>query len=419
MVEPYDTGTTADCFVAAKKTFDCLIGQLTDPASASLTQDRLEEMLHEQGRELLRQLLQAHLDLRAWREQQSVLAARRDGTGLAGTDGVVRRRVEGGHHRLLATVVGTVTVTRCAWRAPGVPNVYPVDAALSLPAGRHSAGLAKLAVIETVRGSFDAAHAAINARCGSVIGKRQIEQLVAQAAVDVDAFYAAQILLPCTSSTVLALSVDAKGIAMRPEALRPATAKAAARARATFRTRLASGEKPARKRIATLGVVYDAEPAPRRPHDVIAVPGGRGGQRRPRARPRAERKWLCGSIITDPDAVIAKVFDRAEARDPAHARPWVVLVDGARHQLDLINAEAARHHISVHILIDFVHVLEKLWAAAWSLNPPAAPAAEDWVAIHALALLAGRTDQVVTALTAQATALPARRATASTPASAT
>ncbi|MCG5218068.1 hypothetical protein [Streptosporangium sp. KLBMP 9127] len=107
--------------------------------------------------------------------------------------------------------------------------------------------------------------------------------------------------------------------------------------------------------------------------------------------------------------MIAKVFDHAEARDPTHARPWVVLVDGARHQLDLITAEAARRGMAVHIVIDFVHVIEKLWAAAWSLHPPAAPAAEDWVAAHALALLAGHTDQVITALTAQATALPSRR----------
>jgi hypothetical protein len=56
--------------------------------------------------------------------------------------------------------------------------------------------------------------------------------------------------------------------------------------------------------------------------------------------------------------VIAKVFDHAEARDPAHARPWVVLVDGARHQLDLIAAEAARRDIAIHIVIDFIHVLE-------------------------------------------------------------
>jgi hypothetical protein len=44
--------------------------------------------------------------------------------------------------------------------------------------------------------------------------------------------------------------------------------------------------------MATLGVVYDAEPAPRRPHDVIAVrcvravrPGRRLRAGRGRARP--------------------------------------------------------------------------------------------------------------------------------------
>jgi hypothetical protein len=95
--------------------------------------------------------------------------------------------------------------------------------------------------------------------------------------------------------------------------------KAAARRAAVFRTRLSSGEKAARKRMATLGVVYDAVPAPRRPHDVIAVPGGRCGHRPPRPGPHATGKWLCGSVIADPDQVITLVFDQAEAR--AHPRP--------------------------------------------------------------------------------------------------
>lgn len=80
-----------------------------------------------------------------------------------------------------------------------------------------------------------------------------------------------------------------------------------------------------------------------------------------------------------------------------------------RHQLDLIRAEAAYRNVAVHIVIDFVHVMEKLWDAAWDLHPPADPAAEDWVAAHALGLLAGRTHQVIAALDAQAAASPGRR----------
>ena len=148
----------------------------------------------------------------------------------------------------MATLFGTVRVTRCAWRRPGAGNLYPADAALSLPAPRHSPTLARLAALEAARGSFETAHAAITSRCGPVIGKRQIEQAVVHAAADIAAFYATRIPVPATASTLLVISADAKGVVMRPGALRPAAAKAAAR-QARMRTRLAAGE-PDRKRMA-------------------------------------------------------------------------------------------------------------------------------------------------------------------------
>ena len=190
---------------------------------------------------------------------------------------------------------------------------------------------------------------------------------------------------------------------MRPGALRPATAKAAAR-QARMRTRLAAGEKPNRKRMATLACVYDAEPAPRRPHDVIAPPGGRHGHRTLRPRPKARAKWLAGSVEHDPAEVIAAAFDQAQARDPARRRTWVVLVDGAEHQLSLIRAEAARRGITISIVIDLIHVLEYLWKAAWSLHAAADPAAEDWVAVKALAVLAGDSGRTAAEITAEADA---------------
>jgi hypothetical protein len=190
---------------------------------------------------------------------------------------------------------------------------------------------------------------------------------------------------------------------MRPGALRAATAKAAARL-GKMRTRLTAGEKPNRKRMATLVTVYDAEPARRRPHDVIAPPGGRRGTRRLRPGPKALAKWLAGSVRHDPAEVIAAAFDEAGARDPAHLRTWVVLVDGAEHQLDLIRAEAARRAVTIHVVIDIIHVLEYLWKAAWSLHAAGDPAAEDWVAVKALAVLAGGSGRAAAAITAEAAA---------------
>jgi hypothetical protein len=387
-----------DPFAISKAMLAALAAELAGPAAAGLTACELEDLLDERGREVIRQLLQDHYDLRAAREEQQ---AREQRAPAAGPDKITRTRLETGHGRLLATLFGTVRVTRCAWRKPGSPNYCPADAALSLPAARHSHSLAKLAALEAARGSFDAAHAAIARRCGNVIGKRQLEQAVTAAAADIPAFYAARIPEPCTTETLLVLSADCKGIVMRPGALRAATAKAAARL-GKMRTRLASGEKPNRKRMAALVTVYDAGPAPRRPHDVIAPPGGRDGTRKPRPGPKARAKWLAGSVRHNPAEVIAAAFSEAAARDPQHLRTWVVLVDGAEHQLSLIRGEAARRGITVHIVIDIVHVLEYLWAAAWNLHPAGDPAAEDWVAVKALAVLAGDSERAAAEITAEA-----------------
>jgi hypothetical protein len=399
-MEPYAPIEGAAPFAASMKLVTALVAELQAPEAAGLTAYELEQFADSRGREVLRQMVQDHLDLRAAREEQ---AARERCSPAVGADGIPRTRVETGHRRLLATLFGTVQVTRCAWRRPGAGNLYPADAALSLPAPRHSHTLARLAALEAVRGSFETAHGAITSRCGPVIGKRQIEQAVVKAAADIAAFYAACIPVPCTAGTLLVISADAKGIVMRPGALRPATAKAAAR-QGRMRTRLAAGEKPNRKRMATLACVYDAEPAPRRPHDVIAPPGGRQGNRTLRPRPKARAKWLAGSVEHDPAEVIAAAFGQAETRDQQHRRTWVVLVDGAEHQLDLIRAEAARRGITIHILIDLIHVLEYIWKAAWSLHPAADPAAEDWVAVKALAILAGDSARAATDITAEADA---------------
>jgi hypothetical protein len=193
-MEPYAQIRDASPFAASADLFAALVAELEGPAAAGLTACELEDLLAERGREVQRQLLQDHLDLRAAREEQAV---RQHHVPATGSDGITRNRVETGHGRLLATLFGTVQVTRCAWRRPGAPSLCPADAALSLPACRPSHALARLAAVEAVRGSFEAAHAAITRRCGPVMGKRQVEQAVVSAACDIAAFYAARVPVPC------------------------------------------------------------------------------------------------------------------------------------------------------------------------------------------------------------------------------
>ncbi|GHE14602.1 hypothetical protein GCM10010339_85850 [Streptomyces alanosinicus] len=277
--------------------------------------------------------------------------------------------------------------------------------------GRHSMGLRKIAVTEAVRGSFDQAHGAVTRRCGNVLGKRRLEELVVAAAVDVDAFYRARIPLPCSRDMPLVLQVDGKGVVMRPEALREATRRAAEKTAGGHRARLAPGEKPNRKRMATVACVFDIRLAPRRPHDVIHPPGGRSDERAARPGPKAENKWCTASLVRPPEQVIADAFYQAQARDPEHPRPWIVLVDGARHQLDLIAAETIRRDVTVHVLLDFVHVTEYVWAAAHAFHKPGTTEAETWAADHLTAILAGHAARTANEMTAQADqqGLPAAR----------
>jgi hypothetical protein len=257
-MEPYDASLEPDGYAASRDAFERLVSTLAGAPAHSLSHDELEELLERQGRELLRQLLQDHLDLRA-RTEEAAARTRPGRLVVHGPEGRPRTWRERGHQRMLTCVFGSVRVTRIAYRGRGVANVHPADEALSLPVGRHSRGLARLAVLEAVRGSFDQAAIAIERRCGKVLGKRRLEELVVAATVDIAAYYTAKIPAPCTREMPLVLQVDGKGVVMRPEALREATRKAAIKSAAAGRRgRLAPGEKPNRKRMATVACVFDA-----------------------------------------------------------------------------------------------------------------------------------------------------------------
>jgi hypothetical protein len=181
--------------------------------------------------------------------------------------------------------------------------------------------------------------------------------------------------------------------------LREATAKAAASQK--LATRLSKGEKRNRKRMAEVAAVYDLTPVPRTAVDILPTDDQRRGRTVP--APKAAGKWLAASVSDDAAAVIAAGFDEATRRDTDHKRTWVALVDGNAHQIDRIHAEAKARGVTVPIVVDFIHVLEYIWKAAWCFYTEADPAAEQWVRAQARAVLAGRAGIVAAAIRRKAT----------------
>ena len=383
----------ADAFDRSRVRFDGLVGLLAGGEAGGLAHFDLEARLEAEGRELLRQLFQDHLDLRAGRERAAV--------SVHGADGAERRRVEAGRQRGLASVFGELSVTRLAYRERGAGDLHPADGLLNLPVERHSHGLRRLAALEASRGSFEDAVAAIERATGQRLGKRQTEDLAARAAGDFEAFYAQRTPSAASDGDVLVISCDGKGVVMRHDALRAQTAKAAAAGHTKLAARLSKGEKRNRKRLAEVGAVYDAAPVRRTPADVM--PGTETERESALAGPVAKGKWLAASILEDAAEVAAAVFEEAERRDNENARPWVALVDGNNHQISRIQAEARARGTPVTIVCDFVHVLEYLWKAAWSFHAEGDPAAETWVRRHATAILQGRATRVAGNVRRQAT----------------
>jgi hypothetical protein len=370
------------------------LARLAVEAGRAVTLDAMEVLVAGQGRDLLCGLVQLSLDAQAEREVRL--------PQVTGQDGVRRGRAERGHARPVVTRLGKVVVRRIGYRAgiKGAGSLFPRDAVLNLPPCGYSWGLQRLAEMFARSGSYEQAREFVHAATGVAIGKRQLEQVTVAAAADAERFCQDrprdEVPLAGTGDQdgclpPLAISADGKGVAMRPEARRRRTRAPDKRVR-TFDKRAGTGEKKGCKRMAETGCVFDVtvpDGPPRTPGEVMRPEGGPG-----KKPPRAVNRWYACDITAGRDVTIGKIFDQADRRDPDHLRTWIALVDGDVYQLGLIQAQAAARGITLIILVDFIHVLEYLWKAAWCFHAPRDPAMEDWVTAQGLDILHGRVPEV-------------------------
>jgi hypothetical protein len=381
---------SADAVMAGLGPLVAGLARLALAAGGAVTLAEMELAVSEQGREILRGVVQLGLDAQAAAEVR--LAA------VAGADGVPRARAERGHSLTVVTTLGAVRVRRIAYRSgvKGAGSLFPRDAVLSLPPCGYSWQLQRLAVMFARSGSYGQARELLLAVTGVSVGKRQLEQLTVAAAADAERFGQDRPRQdgprPEQGLAPLVISADGKGVAMRPEARRRTSVAPGRRVR-NFEHRRGTGEK-GHKRMAETGCVFDAavpDGPPRTPESVMRPDPD------PRARPAAPaavNRWYACDITAGRDVTIGKAFDEAARRDPGRARTWIALVDGDIYQLGLVQAQAAARGVTVTILVDFIHVLEYLWKAAWCFHEPRDPAMEDWVTGQGLDILHGRVAEV-------------------------
>ncbi len=391
-----------DPFRAARGEFDQMIAWLDGNDVPSTAAD-IERAIGQRGRNLLRKLMQARLDLLYLRE-----CVKWEHCDVpAGVE--VRAR-----KRQLETELGRLRLWRHGVKRPNQVARFELDEQLNLPQQLYSHPLRQRVADEVRTGAWDQAVERIDRGTGGHVPKRQAEQQTIAAAQDFEAFYE-QRCLPANDTlsqrALLCMSSDSKGVPMRPEALREPTRKAAeAEQSKTVRGDPMAPKKLRRhdKRMAIVTAVWEQEPHRRQAKDITDNLQSSSTAKRPhkarKARSfRPQHKRLNASIAQSQAAGISEMFDEAERRDPEHRRAAVVLVDGEEHQLNEIRRQAEQRQWTLTVVVDIIHVIHYLWMAASALCEKQQAQAQILVIQLVTKLLTARVHNVVAALRQTAT----------------
>jgi hypothetical protein len=377
----------------SRQEFEDIVRRLDSEEARSMTHSEIERELEKKGRELMRKLLQEHLEARGPGECAQP---------VQGSDGVERSRVRL-QERKLETIFGTVSAERAGYGQQGSRSLHPLDAELNLPNKKYSLELSRRVAEEAAKNSFDETFESIGKMTGGHVPKRQIEEVVRLAARDFDAFYEMRQGQPAEvekTGSIMAMSVDGKGVVMRMEDLREQTRKAAKARKHKMGARLSRGEKKNAKRMATVATVYTVAPFVRKPEDLVAESNC---ARTEPPRPRPEKKRVWASLEKTPQEVIEKVFEEANHRDPEHQNNWVALLDGNKPQIRILRRMAKHKGIDITLIVDVIHVIEYLWDAGRVFHPEASAELENWVRVRLLEILRGNASYVAAGMRRSAT----------------
>lgn len=375
----------------SRERFEQIVRYADSEEASCMSHSELEREFEKRGRELMRLIMQEHLDRRSPGEAKGP---------VRGSDGEERTRARL-HERQLETVFGTVSVDRAGYGREGTESLHPMDGELNLPSERYSLELRRRVAEEAAKSSFDETLESVKKATGGHVPKRQVEEMVLRAARDFDAFYETRQIVPGEeTSSLLVISVDGKGVVMRPEDLREKTREAAAKRKHKMGARLSKGEKKNAKRMATVATVYTILPFERIPEDII---GEQGPHLPGPSPPRPEQKRVWAKLEKDPEQVIEEAFDEAISRDPGQEKKWVALVDGNKTQIRILRRLARKKGIELTLIVDFVHVTEYLWKAGRVFHPKSGPELEGWVRDRLLEILRGKAGYIAGGIRRSAT----------------
>ena len=382
--------TCSSAVTTAREAFRCLENWLLSQEVLGQPIHAVEREQRDKGREVMRLLLQAHIEARGRGDVGRAVAVEKGEQVVCLTH---RRKAD----RDLRTVFGRVDVRRLAYAFPDQCSVHPIDERLQLAERSYSYEPTRLYVREAVKGPFSEAVETVNEQTGLKASKRTVEEMVLDAAIDFEQFYEQRTVpAPETTGGIVVATVDCKGIPMLREEVQRRLAGAPAERQSGV------------KQMATVAAVYTVQPRPRTAEEVveslfkdstkptIVTPL----QSQKEARPEHKRLWA--SLDDGKEAVIKQAGAEVERRDPNQIKKRVAITDGERALQDRVR----RFLPTMLLILDLLHVLERLWKVAnvfCGSSKDAEADREEWVRAQTLRLLNGQVSEVVRGIRQSAT----------------
>jgi hypothetical protein len=350
---------------------------LLSPAALALPLREVEVEQERRFREVQRLLLQAHLRARGVGDVGEAVVVRRDG----GEEVLGQREI---HRRRVVSIFGAVEAERLGYRTRRGASVHPLDKEMELPERCFSQEVQRRLAKAAVRGPYDEAVGQLEEATGVKVSKRTAEEVVKDAARDVDAFYERKKPMPPEEAgEVVVGAVDGKGIPMR----KPEPAEKVVRRR--------KGEKANKKRMATVAAVFTRDACVRTPRDVVESLFAEGPKpSAPRAPVFPQEKRVFASLKRSKEEVIGEMASEMARRDPGRTKTWVCVCDGE----EALQRRIRKALPGVKLVLDLLHVLSYLWNAAYVFHKEGSDEAAAWVKERLLWILKGRSGQVVKGL---------------------
>jgi len=352
--------------------FALLEAWLASARALQLPLHEVESQQQTKGREVQRLLLQAHLQRRGDGDVGPALRVPQQASTVLYTHRRLRTRS-------LKTIFGPVEINRMGYSRDGAPSIYPLDQTLALPARSFSYELQRRLVKGRCRTPFTNRSRPSPTSPAFLSPSAAWKKFCGMRLWTLTPFYQERAPAPAQGS-ILVAAVDGKGIPMvKPGGAQPTV-------------RLTKGQKANRKRMATVAAVFTRAPWVRTPEQVVESLF-RTHRQTPadgQAPPRPENKRVWASLLKGKTAVIEEVAQEMQRRDPQGIKIRVALTDGERALQILVEGT-----LGITLILDLLHVLEKLWKAAYVFHAEGSLEAQLWVLDRTLRILFGEVGQVV------------------------